>query len=270
MKRHEACSTQQGDTYMNAIDVNKEEKEMNSYRKIASIAGVLFILGTVTALVGDGLTESTLSAPDYLTRMSAHGTQIMIGALFTLISAVVSGSIAISLYPVLKKYNEALALGAVGFGLIEAVFYMVNIIGLLSLVLLSQEFVRAGAPAASAYQIVGTVIQAARTFAGFVFGVSTFSLSALMYYMVFYQSRLIPRWLSGWGVLATLCTLTVAFLVMFGVKPGSPLETALNLPIGVQEIVLTGWLIFKGFNPSAIASLLSRKQQERDKTSVFK
>jgi len=254
---------------MKSININKEDKYMNSHRNTARIAGLLFLAGMVTALPTD-FTESIVDAPNYLTSISAHSTQVLIGALLAFLAAVVSGSIAISLYPVLKKYNEALALGAVGFGLIEAVFYMVNIIGLLSLVLLSQEFVRAGAPAASAYQIVGTVIQAARTFAGFVFGVSTFSLSALMYYVVFYQSRLIPRWLSGWGVLATLCTLTVAFLVMFGVKPGSPLETALNLPIGVQEIVLTGWLIFKGFNPSAIASLLSRKQQERDKTSVFK
>ncbi len=83
---------------------------------------------------------------------------------------------------------------------------------------------------------------------------SAFSLGALMYYVVFYQSRLIPRWLAGWGVLATLCSLTAALLVMFGEKSGSPLMIALLLPIFVQEIVLAGWLIFKGFNPSAITS----------------
>jgi len=227
---------------------------MNSYRKIASIAGVLFILGTVTALVGDGLTESTLSAPDYLTRMSAHGTQIMIGALFTLISAVVSGSIAISLYPVLKKYNEGLALGAVGFRLIEPVFYIVGVMSILALLLISQEFVKAGSPAASSFQLLGTLALAIHTWAYYVFGVVAYSLGALMYYVVFYQSRLIPRWLAGWGCIGEALALAAAVFMMFGLTPNSPLMVALILPIAVQEIVLAGGLIVKGFNPAATTS----------------
>lgn len=238
---------------MKAIDINTEEKPMNSDRNTARIAGLLFLAGTVTALPMS-FTESILNAPNYLTSIAANSTQVLIGALFLFIAAVVSGSIAISLYPVLKKQNEALALGAVGFRLIEAIFYIVNIIGILSLVTLSQDFVRAGAPDASAYHIVGTFIQAARAYANFVFGVGAFSLGALMYYIVFYQSRLIPRWLSGWGLLAATLSLATALLVMFGLKPLSPLMTVLIVPIFFQEIVLEGWLIFKGFNPSAIAS----------------
>ena len=247
---------------MKAIDSNTEEKPMNSYRKTARIAGLLFLAGTVTALPMS-FTESILNAPNYLTGIAANSTLVLIGALLNFLAAAVSGCIAISLYPVLKKYNEALALGAVGFRLLEPVFYIVNVIGILSLVTLSQDFVRAGAPAASAYQIVGTFIQAARAYAGFVFGVSTFSLGALMYYVVFYQSRLIPRWLSGWGLLAATLSLVAAFLVMFGEKPLSPLMTFLIVPIFFQEIVLAGWLIFKGFNPSAIASLSAQPTRTR-------
>ena len=239
---------------MKTIDINKEEKEMNSYRNTARIAGLLFLAGTVTALPMS-FTESILNAPNYLTGIAANSTQVLIGALLDFLAAVFSGCIAISLYPVLKKYNEALALGAVGFRLLEPVFYIVNIIGILSLVTLSQDFVRAGAPAASAYQIVGTFIQAARAYANYAFGVSTFSLGALMYYVVFYQSRLIPRWLSGWGLIAATLSGVSAILVMFGLKPLSPFFTVLILPIFFNEIVLEGWLIFKGFNPSAIASL---------------
>ena len=245
---------------MKAIDINKEEKEMNSYRKAARIAGLLFLAGTVTALPMS-FTEAILNAPNYLTGIAANSTQVIIGALLDFLAAVFSGCIAISLYPVLKKQNEALALGAVGFRLLEPVFYVVNIIGILSLVMLSQEFVRAGAPATSSFQIVGTVIQAARAYANYVFGVGAFSLGALMYYVIFYQSRLIPRWLSGWGLIAATLSGASAFLVMFGLKPLSPFFTVLIVPIFFQEIVLEGWLIFKGFNPSAIASQLSRKQQ---------
>ncbi|HEY0756941.1 MAG TPA: DUF4386 domain-containing protein [Ktedonobacteraceae bacterium] len=137
---------------------------MNSHRNMARIAGILFFAGTVTGL-STSFTEALLKAPDYLTSISANSTQVIIGALFAFIAAVISGSIAISLYPVLKQYNQALALGTVGFRLIEAVFYMMNIIGLLSLVMVSQEFVKARAPGASPFQILGTFIQAARSWA---------------------------------------------------------------------------------------------------------
>ena len=238
---------------MQAIDITTEEKAMTSHINVARIAGLLLFAGIVFSLPTD-LTESIVDAPDYLTSIAAHSTQVMGGGLLAFLAAVISGSTAIALYPVLKKQNEALALGAVGFGLIAAVFYIMNVIGLLSLVLLSQDFVKAGAPDASAYHLVGSVIQAARSSAIFTFGVSASGLSELMFFVVFYQSRLIPRWLAGWGVFATLCLLIVAFVVLFGVKPGSPLETALNLPIVTQQILLIGWLMFKGFTPSALAS----------------
>ena len=239
---------------MKAIAIDKKEKEMNLDRKIARIAGTLFLIGTITGLLPTFFIGSHLDGPDYLTSISANGNQIMLGALFALIAAFSSAGIAISLYPVLKKYNEGLALGAVGFRLIEAVFYLVNIIALLALLLLSQEFVKAGSPGDSSFQLSGTLALAIYNWANYVFGVSAFSLGALMYYVVFYQSRLIPRWLSGWGLLAATLSLATALLVMFGLKPLSPLMTVLIVPIFFQEIVLEGWLIFKGFNPSATAS----------------
>ena len=239
---------------MKAININKEEKDMNSYRKVASIAGVLFLIGAVTALVSNGLTEPALRAPDYLTSMSAHGTQIMIGALVALIEVVASASIAIALYPVLRKYNEGLALGAVGFGLIKGVFSLVKIIGLLSLVLLSQQFVKAGAPSTSSFQIVGMLTLAITNWAHSVFGDIALSLSALMYYAVLYQTRLVPRMLAFGGLTGGAQALTAAVLVMFGFNPLSLLIISSILPIFLQGMVLGGWLIVKGFNPAATAS----------------
>jgi Domain of unknown function (DUF4386) len=225
---------------------------MNSSNKTAKWAGALFIIATAASLLGTGFTGSA-DAPDYLVRISANGSQIMIGALLAFIAAAGSASIAISLYPILKKYNEGLALGAVGFRLIEGVFYIVGIIGLLLLLTLSQEFVRAGAPGASYFQTLGALILAARNWANFVFGVISFCLGALMYYYVFYQSKLVPRWLSGWGLIAIALLLAMALLIMFGQEP-SGMTLLLALPIAVQEMVLAVWLIVKGFNPSAIAS----------------
>ena len=219
---------------------------MNANRKTAIIVGVLFIFG-FAGIPSAVFTGPILGTPDYLIKISANENQVIIGALFGLIMAVACANIAIWLYPVLKKHNEALALGSVGFRIIEAVLFFVAAIGLLSLLTLSHEYVKAGAPEASHFQTLGTLILAVRDQAGNL-GFMAFTLGALMYYYVLYRSRLIPRWLSGWGFLAAALSLSQALFVMFGEEPFSTISVLLNLPILVNEIVLAMWLIVKGFN----------------------
>jgi hypothetical protein len=97
-------------------------------------------------------------------------------------------------------------------------------------------------------------IQAGRDWTNFVFGVSAFSLGALMYYAVLYQSKLIPRWLAGWGLLGAACSLAAAVSILFGLVPYSLPMIVLILPIAIQEMVLAIWLIVKGFAAPASAS----------------
>jgi hypothetical protein len=85
--------------------------------------------------------------------------------------------------------------------------------------------------------------------------VIAFTTGAMMYYYIFYQSKLVPRWLSGWGFLAAALSLASALLAISGLLiPLSPVFIVFNLLILVQEMVLAVWLIVKGFNPSVIAS----------------
>ena len=226
---------------------------MNSYRKNAIIVGVLFITATVANILSDVFLGPILDAPDYLIKVSANENQVIIGALFKLIMAVACAGIAIWLYPILKKHNEALALGYVGARIIEGVLYIVAVIGLLSLLTLSQEFVKAGAPDASHFQALGTLLLAASDWA-FMLGITVFGLGALMLYYLLYQSKLIPRWLSVWGLIGAPLMLAGGLLGMFGsLTETSVLGTFIFLPIAVNEMVLAVWLIVKGFNPSAIA-----------------
>jgi len=225
---------------------------MNSSRKIARTAGALFIIATVASLVGTGFTGSILDAPDYLTKLSVNGNHVLVGALLAFVAAAASASIAISLYPLLKRYNEGLALGSVGFRLIEGVFYIVGVIGLLLLLALSQEYVKAGSPDSSYFQTLGVLLLAEKYWAGFVLGAIAFSIGALMYYYIFYQTKLVPRWLSGWGLIGAALCMVAGLLVMLGlIIPVSTIHIVLNLPIAVQEMVLAVWLMVKGFNSSA-------------------
>jgi hypothetical protein len=230
-----------------------------TYRKTATITGVLLIIATFASILSTSLLPS-VSASDYLVAVSANQDMVTAGALLMVIAAITSAGIAISLYPLLKNYHEALALGAVCFRLIEAVFYLVGVLGLLLLLTLSQEFVKAGTPDASSFQTLGILLLAGRNWVGFVLATTAFGLGALMYYYIFYRSDLIPRWLSGWGLVGAILTIAASMLVMFHlIGLLSTSFIVLMLPIAVQEMVLAFWLIIKGFNPSAVASLSVRK-----------
>jgi hypothetical protein len=227
---------------------------MNSSRMTAIVAGVLFIIATATNVLGASLHNPFLTATDYLIRIAANGNQVTVGAILVVISAFASASIAIWLYPVLRKHHEALALSSVGFRVMEGMLYVVGVVCVLSLLTLSQEYVTAGALNASLYQISGTALLAVKNWAGML-GVGAFAMGALMYYIVFYQSKLVPRWLSGWGLVAAALSLASALLAILGVLvPLSTVFILFNAPIAFQEMVLAVWLIAKGFNPSVIAS----------------
>ncbi|MFC1983839.1 DUF4386 domain-containing protein [Chloroflexota bacterium] len=230
---------------------------MDSYRKNARIAGILFIAAIAVPILSMPFTRH-VNTPDYLINLAANANQVTIGALIELIYAFACASIAIWLYPVLKKYNESLALGSVGFRFFEGLLYIVSVTGLLSLLALSQEFVKVGAPDASSFQVLGTLLLAARGVVGQL-GSIAFIAGAFMYYYVFYKSKLIPRWLSVWGLIGVPLWIAGALLHLFGlVEPFSTTLILLDLPIATNELVLALWLIFKGFNRSAIASLSAK------------
>jgi hypothetical protein len=219
---------------------------LSSTRRTAKIAGVLWIIATAASLASTPFLGH-INDPNYLTTVSANGNQISTGILLAFIAAIASATIAISLFPVLRRYNEGLALGAVGLRLIEGVFYIVGIVCLFSLLSLSQAYVKAASPDSS-FQTTGTVLLAAYHAAGNVASPMAFCLGATLYYIVFYQSRLIPRWLSGWGILAAALAFVAFLLGMFGIiGPLSTPEVVLAFPIAVQEMVIAVWLIVKGF-----------------------
>ncbi|MHA2247810.1 MAG: DUF4386 domain-containing protein [Candidatus Hodarchaeales archaeon] len=226
---------------------------MNSEKKIARIVGVLFITATAAGFISGIFMGPILEAPDLLAEVSANEIQLLIGVFFNFIMAVAGASIAIPMYPILKKHNEGMALGSVGFRIIEGVLFSVGVISLLLLVTLSRGYVP-GAPDASYFQTLGELFIGGSTFSLMIGGVA-FSLGALMYYYLLYQSKLIPRWLSGFGLIAVTLGLAAYLQQFFSASAFASTSVDLgHIPIFLQEMVLAVWLIVKGFNSSVIAS----------------
>jgi hypothetical protein len=198
-----------------------------------------------------------LHSPDYLATTFASQDRVIAGAFFEMAAGLAGAGIAIALYPVLRRHGEALALGSAGFRLVEGVLYIAGAISALLLVTLSQDVATAGTAAAPSFKTSGTLLLALRDRASLA-GILAFYLGATMYYWVFYRSRLIPRWLSVWGIAGTTMGFAAGMLVLFGVTGYlSALQVVLNLPIGVNETVLAVWLIVRGFNSSAVAAAVA-------------
>ena len=160
---------------------------------------------------------------------------------------VACAGIGLALYPILKKYNEGLAIGSAGFRVIEGMTSVVGALLYIILLALSQEFVKAGAPASSYFQTADVVINAGIGWLRDAAMLLTFGIGALMYYVVFYQYRLVPRWITVWGLVGITLTITSAVLVMVHViPPFGTIQIILQMPILPQELVLAVWLIVKG------------------------
>lgn len=226
---------------------------MSKDRRTALVAGVLFIVATTASLLGRVvLLNPILEGADILAKIAANQNQVAAGALFGVLAALTSASIAIALYPVLRRHSEGLALGAVGLRIIEGTLYIIGGVAVLSMVTLVRD---AGAATSLSLEASGALLLAVRSWAGMA-GTLAFYPAGLMYYLVFYRSRLVPRWLSGWGIVAVVMGFSASILVVFQlISPMSTPHIVLNLPIFLQEMVLAVWLIVKGFSPSAIASL---------------
>jgi Domain of unknown function (DUF4386) len=222
-------------------------------RKTAIFVGVLYILGTVAGILSLVFTGPILERPDYLAQASMNPNQIVIGALFVLTMGLAVAMVPVIMFPILKRYNEALAIGYIVFrGAIEAVTYLALVIGWLSLPLISQEYIKASAADASYFQSLGDLVLQAHDQIGHVLTI-VFILGALMFYYVLYQSKLVPRWLSGWGLLAAVPYFVSGMLGLFALLiPMSTVQMVLVLPLAVQEMVLAVWLIVKGFNLSPV------------------
>jgi hypothetical protein len=230
-----------------------KENQSGTYRKTAIIVGVLFIIGTVTGILSVIISGPILEDPNYLLLIAENQNQLISGAICVLIMGLSLTMVPVMMFPILKKKNHALALGSVVFrGALEGVIYIAMVISWLLLIVLSQVYVEAGASDSSQYQVLGTILQESDDLMNIVLQI-VFSIGALMFYTMFYQSKLIPRWLSLWGLIGGIPYFAWGILALFGLDYG-----VLMVPLAVQEMVFAVWLIIKGFNSEAIAALSTK------------
>ncbi len=247
MKTNEKTKTDRLTSLRNGVQMNPQ--------KIARVAGVLFLITYITSIpAAFFLYPPVLDNPNYIVGAGAD-TSVRLGALLELILVVANIGSAVVLWPVLKRVNEILALGFVTARIVESAFIAIGVLSLLTVVALRQG-AAAGADASS----LVTVGESLVTLHGWTFllgpGFAVGIGNGLILGYLMYRSGLIPRGMAILGLIAGSMLLARFVGVLFGVfEPLGVLGGLLVVPEFIWELSLAIWLIVKGFNPSAVASL---------------
>ncbi len=221
---------------------------------------MLFLLAAVTAVIGLLLYDPLKNGSDYLLNGAAHGNQIVLGALMELILVVSAVGTATTMFPILRKYNETIALWHVCFRFLEAVILTIGVISMLALLSLSREFVASGAIDSTTYHSSGIVLKSIHDWclllgANFMLGINT-----IMYSYIFFKTKLVPKFIPIIGITGSILIFAAALFEMFGVfSQFSVWGGLLAIPVAANEMILAVWLLVKGFNEKSFKTMISRK-----------
>ena len=226
---------------------------MDSLRKTAFVAGVFYLITFIS------IPTLALYAPgrkhrDWILGSGSH-TGVLVGGLLEVIVALAGIGTAVTLYPVVKRQHEGVALGFVTSRLLEGAMIFAGVASLLSLVNLRQN--PGGAAGANAAALVATGASHVAVYNWtFLLGLSTMpAINAILLGTLLYRSRLVPRVIPVLGLIgAPLLICTVIATVFGGFKLGSPELAA--FPVAAWELSLGIWLVVKGFKPSPITAAM--------------
>ena len=221
---------------------------MDTMRKTALVAGVLYLLTFASSIPAALLLTSTLGNPDYILGGGADG-QIRLAALFDIINGLTAIGTAVALFSVLKRQHEGLAIGFVASRLFEAAILFIGIVSVMSIATLRESAAAATDPAALVAVGHGltTLYQVA-----FTLGTGVPALNAFLLGWLLFRSGLVPRAIPVLGLVgAPLFTSWIVGYIFGITEGGTPWHAIGVLPIFFWELSLGLWMTFKGFRKDA-------------------
>ena len=210
------------------------------------LAGSLLLIGMLAGIFS---VSPAIDSTNYLTEAAANPNQVNIAALFQFAMSLAYTGFAILLYPIIKRFSSSLSIGFLSFRIMAVSLSIIGTTLLLSILALSEVFVQNLSQDASAIEALGHVLKTSRDYINHVFMVLVLCAGNFMLYVLLLNSKLIPKWLSIWGMVGAFLSIVASVLVLFRmVDIITPQYLILNVPTALQEIILGIWLIIKGFN----------------------
>lgn len=209
-------------------------------RRGAMAAGIFFLVAMFSSLAGGLLLESYIT-PDFLKTIFSHAGEVKLGVYLELLNGLSVIGIAVSMYPILKKRDERLALEYAALRLVEAVACVAAAAVPMIYLSMSDAYQKAEtAVSGDLYMISALLVGLRASMTGLLIPIF-FGMGALVFYAVLFRSHLVPRFLSVWGFVAAIMILILNVLSI-----SMPLQMILALPMILNEITLGIYLIAKG------------------------
>lgn len=227
---------------------------MREHRAAATTAGILYIIGTVTGVLGKLVVIAPVrDAGDPLAAGAQRSGAVVTAALLVLVMGLSLAFVPVVLFPLLRKVDEALAIGyLIVRGAVETACYVLSAISWLLLLPLA-EVMSAGPGTASPAGVRLGSLLVDPVDVGAVLSL-VFCLGGVMFYLLLYRSRIVPRWIAVWGLAAIPFYVAAYVLAMYAViGANSTQQNLLVIPLAVQEMVLAVWMIARGFRPAAVS-----------------
>jgi hypothetical protein len=185
---------------------------------------------------------------------SGSHTGVLVGGFLEVIVALAGIGTAVTLYPVVKRQNEGVALGFVTTRVLEAGMIFTGVVSLLSLLTLRQDL--GGAAGANAASLVTTAASHVAVYKWtFLLSQSLMPvINALLLGSLMYRSRLVPRVIPMMGLIGAPILLASVIATMFRTDHQITVLALGFLPVAAWEFSLGVWLAVKGFRPCPITA----------------
>jgi len=221
---------------------------MREHSAAAKTAGILYITGTVAGVLSVVVVAPVSDAGDPLAAGAQHSGAVVTGALLVLVMGLSLAFVPVVLFRVLRRVDDVLAIGyLIARGAVETACYVLSAISLLLLLPLG-EAMAAGAGTASPAGIRLGSLLIDQVEVGAVLAL-VFCSGGVLFYLLLYRSRIVPRWIASWGLAAVPLYVAAYLLPMYAVIGADSAElNLLTMPLAVQEMVLAVWMIAKGFD----------------------
>jgi hypothetical protein len=226
---------------------------MSPTRKTALVAGVFYLI-TFISIPTLALYGPVKNHRDWILNSGGH-TAVLAGGFLEMIVALACIGTAVTLYPVVKRQNEGVALGFVAARVLEAAMIFTGVVSLLSLLTLRQDL--GGAAGADTASLVTTGASHVAVYNWtFLLGQTLMpGINALLLGSLMYRSRLVPRVIPLMGLIGAPLLIASVIATMFA--QNSSLTGLAALPViavAAWELSLGVWLVVKGFRPSPITT----------------
>ncbi|MFH0767873.1 MAG: DUF4386 domain-containing protein [Bacillota bacterium] len=212
---------------------------MSTVRKDSIIIGLLFIIAMIGSLLGGTIIEGVIATDGYLETLLDNSLGLMVGVILEITNGIAVIGIAVILYKYIKELNERLAVGYTGLRIIEAISCVFAAVVAMSFITLSKNF---SAIDSANLNVIENVIYGFRSDILGLLVPIFFSFSGLILYYVLYKTKLVPRFISIWGIIAVVLIFSMN---VFGISGN--IQILFALPIITNELFLGFYLIFRGF-----------------------